>query len=91
MAYKYKFEKILSIKEREKDEAVNIYNQAVKRFEDSSTINSQKSWPLVKVGSNLTFILRTVQLSISITPLIDISNASPIQIGYLIILHSRFA
>ena len=36
MVYKYKFEKILSIKEREKDEAVNVYNQAVKRFEEAA-------------------------------------------------------
>ena len=44
MAYKYKFEKILSIKEREKDEAVNIYNQAVKRFEEAA----QRLYDLLK-------------------------------------------
>ncbi|MBU8877832.1 flagellar biosynthesis chaperone FliJ [Bacillus sp. FJAT-29790] len=36
MQYQFKFEKILTIKEREKDEAFNIYNQAVKRFEEAA-------------------------------------------------------
>lgn len=30
MRYHYKFEKILSLKEREKDEALNIYQESVK-------------------------------------------------------------
>lgn len=34
MIYQYKFEKILTIKEKEKDEARNKFNEAVKRFED---------------------------------------------------------
>lgn len=33
MKYQYKFEKILSLKEREKDEALSTYQKAVKRFE----------------------------------------------------------
>ncbi|MGE8204081.1 flagellar export protein FliJ [Heyndrickxia sp. NPDC080065] len=33
MKYQYKFEKILTIKEREKDEALSTYQKAVKRFE----------------------------------------------------------
>lgn len=37
MQYQYKFEKILTIKTREKDEAFNVYNQAVKRFEEAAT------------------------------------------------------
>lgn len=36
MQYQYKFEKILTIKAREKDEAFNVYNQAVKRFEEAA-------------------------------------------------------
>ncbi|MFE8695183.1 flagellar export protein FliJ [Cytobacillus sp. FJAT-53684] len=36
MQFQYKFEKILTIKEREKDEALNIYNQAVKKFEEAA-------------------------------------------------------
>lgn len=34
MKYQYKFEKILSVKEREKDEALSTYQNAVKRFEN---------------------------------------------------------
>lgn len=37
MQYQYKFEKILTIKTREKDEAFNVYNQAVNRFEEAAT------------------------------------------------------
>ncbi|GIN83700.1 flagellar FliJ protein [Heyndrickxia sporothermodurans] len=33
MKYQYKFEKILSLKEREKDEALSTYQNALKRFE----------------------------------------------------------
>lgn len=36
MSYQYKFEKILTLKEREKDEASTTYNVAVKRFEDAA-------------------------------------------------------
>jgi len=36
MTYKYKFEKILTIKEREKEEVSATYNQAVKRFEEAA-------------------------------------------------------
>jgi flagellar protein FliJ len=34
VVYKFKFEKILSIKESEKDKALGEYNEAVKRFEE---------------------------------------------------------
>jgi flagellar protein FliJ len=34
MRYRFKFEKIMMVKEREKDEALSIYNDSVKRFED---------------------------------------------------------
>lgn len=34
MKYQYKFEKILTLKEREKDEALATYQKAVKRFEN---------------------------------------------------------
>ncbi|MED3649909.1 flagellar export protein FliJ [Heyndrickxia sporothermodurans] len=34
MKYQYKFEKILSLKEREKDEALSTYQKSVKRFEN---------------------------------------------------------
>ncbi len=36
MQYNFKFEKILMIKEREKDEAQNIYTQSVKKFEEAA-------------------------------------------------------
>lgn len=36
MTYKYKFEKILTIKEREKEEVSSTYNQSVKRFEEAA-------------------------------------------------------
>ncbi|RAK23371.1 flagellar FliJ protein [Anoxybacillus vitaminiphilus] len=36
MVYKFKFEKILSIKENEKDKALGEYNEAVKRFEEAA-------------------------------------------------------
>ncbi|GLB59348.1 flagellar export protein FliJ [Cytobacillus sp. NCCP-133] len=36
MHYEFKFNKILHIKEREKDQAFDVYNQAVKRFEESA-------------------------------------------------------
>ncbi|MDE5051496.1 flagellar export protein FliJ [Niallia taxi] len=44
MSYKFKFEKILTIKEREKDEASTDYNLAVKRFEDAA----EKLYELLK-------------------------------------------
>lgn len=34
MGYHYKFEKIMSVKEREKNEALSAYNDSVKRFEE---------------------------------------------------------
>jgi flagellar protein FliJ len=36
MSYRFKFEKIMMIKEREKDEALSVYNDSVKRFEEAA-------------------------------------------------------
>lgn len=36
MQYQFKFNKILHIKEREKDQALDVYSQAVKRFEEAA-------------------------------------------------------
>ncbi|HWJ80377.1 MAG TPA: flagellar export protein FliJ [Niallia sp.] len=36
MSYQFKFEKILNIREREKEEAGSVYNQSVKRFEEAA-------------------------------------------------------
>ncbi|MBY0120694.1 flagellar export protein FliJ [Bacillus sp. S/N-304-OC-R1] len=49
MQYQFKFEKILSIKEREKDEALNVFNQSVKRFETAA----EKLYELLKKKEDL--------------------------------------
>jgi flagellar protein FliJ len=36
MAYQFKFEKIMKLKEREKDEVFSTYNESVKRFEEAA-------------------------------------------------------
>jgi flagellar protein FliJ len=36
MAYQFKFEKIMKLKEREKDEVLSTYNESVKRFEEAA-------------------------------------------------------
>lgn len=36
MAYQFKFEKIMNLKEREKDEVLSNYNESVKRFEEAA-------------------------------------------------------
>ncbi|MBS4207623.1 flagellar export protein FliJ [Bacillus sp. FJAT-50079] len=36
MKYQFKFQKILHLKEREKDEAMGIYQDSVKKFEDAA-------------------------------------------------------
>jgi flagellar protein FliJ len=36
MRYQFKFEKIMMVKEREKDEALSVYNESVKRFEEEA-------------------------------------------------------
>jgi flagellar FliJ protein len=36
MAYQFKFEKIMKLKEREKDEVLSAYNESVKRFEEAA-------------------------------------------------------
>ena len=49
MSYKFKFEKIMTIKEKEKDEASADYNQAVKRFEEAA----EKLYELLKRKEDL--------------------------------------
>ena len=36
MAYQFKFEKIMKLKESEKDEVLSTYNESVKRFEEAA-------------------------------------------------------
>lgn len=36
MVYQYKFDKILHIKEKEKDEALNFFNEAMQKFEETA-------------------------------------------------------
>ena len=36
MGYQFKFEKIMKVKEREKDEVLSTYNESVKRFEEAA-------------------------------------------------------
>ena len=36
MAYQFKLEKIMKLKEREKDEVLSTYNESVKRFEEAA-------------------------------------------------------
>jgi flagellar FliJ protein len=36
MAYQFKFEKIMKLREREKDEVLSTYNESVKRFEEAA-------------------------------------------------------
>lgn len=49
MHYQFKFDKILTIKEREKDQAIDIYNQSVKRFE----MAAEKLYELLKKKEDL--------------------------------------
>jgi flagellar FliJ protein len=49
MQYQFKFNKILTIKEREKDQAFDVYNQAVKRFEETA----KKLYDLLKKKEDL--------------------------------------
>ncbi|MBB6443844.1 flagellar export protein FliJ [Bacillus benzoevorans] len=49
MAYQFKFEKIMTLKEREKDEALSIYNESVKRFEQTA----EKLYELMKRKEDL--------------------------------------
>lgn len=44
MSYHFKFEKILMLKEREKDEAISLYNESVTKFEKSA----EKLYELLK-------------------------------------------
>ncbi|WP_080846446.1 flagellar export protein FliJ [Cytobacillus gottheilii] len=49
MQFQFKFNKVLSIREREKDEALDLYNQSVKRFEDAA----EKLYELLKKKEDL--------------------------------------
>lgn len=49
MAFKYKFEKLLSIKENEKDVVIGEYNDAVQKFEKAAT----KLYQLLKQKEDL--------------------------------------
>lgn len=44
MVYQYRFEKILHIKEKEKDEALSFYNESVRKFEEAA----EKLYSLLK-------------------------------------------
>ncbi|WP_075980926.1 flagellar export protein FliJ [Bacillus massilinigeriensis] len=49
MGYQFKFEKILSIREREKEEALSVYNDSVKKFEEVA----EKLYSLLKRKEDL--------------------------------------
>jgi flagellar protein FliJ len=49
MRYEFKFNKILAVKEREKDEAVNIYQDSVRKFEEVA----EKLYELLKRKEDL--------------------------------------
>lgn len=49
MIYQYKFEKILTIKEKEKNDALSIYNEALKKFEEAA----EKLYKLLKKKEDL--------------------------------------
>jgi flagellar protein FliJ len=49
MTYQFRFEKIMNIREREKEEALSVYNEAVKRFEEAA----EKLYDLLKKKEDL--------------------------------------
>lgn len=49
MTYQFKFEKIMTLKEREKDEALSVYNESVTRFEQVA----EKLYELMKRKEDL--------------------------------------
>ena len=49
MRYEFKFNKILAVKEREKDEAVNVYQDSVRKFEEVA----EKLYELLKRKEDL--------------------------------------
>lgn len=49
MKYQYKFGRVLAIKEREKDEALSLYQESVKKFEEVA----QKLYELLKKKEDL--------------------------------------
>jgi len=48
MSYQFKFEKILTIREREKEEASSDYNQSVNRFEEAAEKLEVKKFVKIK-------------------------------------------
>ncbi|HHW38881.1 MAG TPA: flagellar biosynthesis chaperone FliJ [Bacillales bacterium] len=66
MAFKYKFEKLLSIKENEKDVVVGEYNDAVQKFEEVATklyeLLKQKEDLIDQQGKQLTSGLNVRQI-----------------------------
>lgn len=52
MRYEFKFHKILAVKEREKDEAVSIYQDSVRKFEEVA----EKLYELLKGKRILKYI-----------------------------------
>lgn len=77
MAFKYKFEKILSIKENEKDVVVGEYNDAVQKFEKAATklyeLLKQKEDLIDQQGKQLTsgLNIRQIQDFQRFLPLLD--------------------
>ncbi|WP_442599499.1 flagellar export protein FliJ [Neobacillus sp. D3-1R] len=49
MSYRFRFDNILHIKEREKDDALSIFNESVKKFEDAA----EKLYELLKKKEDL--------------------------------------
>ncbi|KAB7708053.1 flagellar biosynthesis chaperone FliJ [Bacillus aerolatus] len=59
MAYNYKFQKILQLKEREKEETQTIYNEALKNFEEAA----EKLYSLLKRKEGLIDFQETKMVS----------------------------
>lgn len=81
LAFKYKFEKLLSIKENEKDVVVGEYNDAVQKFEKAATklyeLLKQKEDLIDQQGKQLTsgLNIRQIQDFQRFLPLLDQSIA----------------
>jgi flagellar FliJ protein len=77
MAFKYKFDKLLSIKENEKDIVVGEYNDAVQKFENAATrlyeLLKQKEDLMDQQGRQLTsgLNIRQIQDLQRFLPLLD--------------------
>ncbi|MFD2682830.1 flagellar export protein FliJ [Bacillus seohaeanensis] len=63
MSYEFKFQKILSLKEREKDEAHNVYKESVAKFEEVA----EKLYTYLKKKENIeAFQLDKLQTGLSV-------------------------